>query len=63
MADDKSKAGARDRATVSADEPYEVEYFARKHGLKMDEARDLIAKHGGRREALDRAAEQLKRPR
>ncbi len=30
MADDKTGRGARDRATVSASEPYEVGYFARK---------------------------------
>ncbi|MBM0203977.1 DUF3606 domain-containing protein [Micromonospora sp. STR1s_5] len=33
MADDKSKRGARDRATVSAEEPYEVRYLAKKHGI------------------------------
>ena len=61
MADDKSDVGTRDRATVSAAEPYEVEYFAKKHGISMEQARDLIAKHGGKREALDAEAEKLGR--
>ena len=37
MADDKSKVGAADRRTVAADEPYEVSYFARRHGITTDE--------------------------
>ena len=59
MADDKSKQGEQDRSRVAANEPYEVEYFARKHGLHMDQARELIAKVGNNRAALDAAAEAL----
>jgi hypothetical protein len=61
MADDKSKQGAGDRSRVAADEPYEVEYFAKKHGITAQQARDLIKQHGNSREALDKAAEGLKR--
>ena len=32
MADDKTKQGQQDRSRVSGSEPYEVEYFASKHG-------------------------------
>ena len=60
MSDDLQNVGQRDRDRVSGDEPYEVEYFARKHGLTMDQARELIARVGSDRAALDRAAEQLK---
>jgi hypothetical protein len=60
MADDKSKVGDADRRTVAGDEPYEVEYFARKHGLSAQQARELISQHGNDRAALDTAAEQLK---
>jgi hypothetical protein len=60
MADDKTKVGGADRRTVAGDEPYEVEYFARKHGLHADQARDLIARIGNDRAKLDAAAEQLK---
>ena len=56
MSDDKSNRGAQDQSRVSADEPYEVEYFARKHGITQAQAREIIEKHGPSREACDRAA-------
>lgn len=59
MADDKSIIGGADRRQVAADEAYEVEYFARRHGITAQQARDLIAQHGNNREALDAAAEKL----
>jgi len=60
MADDKSKRGGADRRTVSAGEGYEVSYFARKHGMTTQQARDLIASIGNDRDKLNQAAEQLK---
>ena len=60
MADDKSKQGQKDRSRVAGDEPYEVEYFASKHGLSQAQARDLIAKVGNDRAKLDEAAEKIK---
>jgi hypothetical protein len=60
MADDKSKRGGSDRRRVAADEPYEVNYFARKHGITRDQAQRLIDKIGGNREKLNAAAEKLK---
>jgi hypothetical protein len=60
MADNKQDVGAQDRSRVSGSEPYEVDYFARKHGISAEQARELIAKHGNDRETLDAAAEQLK---
>jgi hypothetical protein len=60
MSDDKSNRGEPDRSRVSGSEPYEVRYFADKHGLSMDQAEDLIRQHGSDRETLDRAAEQLR---
>lgn len=60
MADDKSKRGGRDRATVSAEQPYEVGYFARKHGITRERAQKLIDKIGGDRAKLNREAEKLK---
>ncbi|WP_375457942.1 DUF3606 domain-containing protein [uncultured Enterovirga sp.] len=59
MADDKTKRGARDRATVAAEEPYEVRYFARKHGIAVEQAQGLIDKIGGNRAKLNEAAEKL----
>jgi hypothetical protein len=55
MTDDKTLRGAQDRARVSAEEPYEVEYFAQKHGISMDKARDIIKKHGPSRANCDAA--------
>jgi hypothetical protein len=60
MADDKTKQDGRDRSRVSGSEPYEVEYFAEKHGLNAQQARDLIAEHGNDREKLDAAAGKIK---
>ena len=59
MADNKSNRGARDRATVAAGETYEVDAFAKKHGLGREEAQALIARVGNNRAKLDAAvAEQ-----
>lgn len=60
MADDKTKQGEQDRSRVAGDEPYEVEYFASKHGLSQDQARDLIDRIGNDRDALDKAAQEMK---
>ena len=59
MADDKSNAGGRDRATVSGEQAYEVEHFAKRHGITPAQARDLIKQHGNNRSALDAAAAKL----
>jgi len=60
MADDKTHVGEPDRSRVSGSEDYEVRYFADQNGITMDQARDLIARHGNDREALNAAARQLK---
>ena len=59
MSDDPSKQG-QDRRTVAGAEDYEVRYFATKHGISTQQAKDLIAKLGNNREDLDAAASQLK---
>lgn len=61
MSDDKNKVGAQDRRTVAGREAYEVDYFARKHGIPAEQARELIDRHGNDRETLDREAGKLKR--
>ncbi|TPG42718.1 DUF3606 domain-containing protein [Sphingomonas koreensis] len=60
MADDKAQIGKPDRGRVAAGEDYEVAYFAQRHGISQDQARDLIERHGNDRAALDAAANQLK---
>jgi hypothetical protein len=42
MADDKSKRGGPDRRKVAGGEGYEVDYFARKHGITKEQAEGLI---------------------
>ena len=62
MPDSKSKRGTRDRARVSADETYEVDYFAERHGISRQEAQALIKRVGNDRAKLDAAvAEKAKR--
>jgi hypothetical protein len=61
MADDKKKRGAADRRTVSKEEGYEVSYFATKHGITRELARNLIDKIGNNRGELNKAAEKLRR--
>jgi hypothetical protein len=60
MSDDKSNHGAGDRSRVAGGEAYEVEYFAQKHGITPEQARNLIEQHGNDRATLDAAAEKLK---
>jgi hypothetical protein len=60
MADDKTKTGKPDRSRVAGGEGYEVGYFARKHGITTEQARELIERIGNDRASLDAAAEKLK---
>jgi hypothetical protein len=61
MADDKSKRGGQDRSRVAGGQQYEVAYFARKHGLSMEEARRIIAEAGPSRDKADALAERARR--
>ena len=60
MADNTSDRGNPDRSFIAGGQDYEVEHFARRHGITPDQARELIAEHGNSREALDAAAAKLK---
>ena len=57
MSDDKNKRGGADRRLVSAGQGYEIHYFAQKHGLSVQQARDMVRKVGNSRARLDTAAE------
>ena len=61
MADDKSKRGGADRRRVAANEPYEVGYFARKHGITREQAQKLIDRIGGDRDKLNAEAAKLRK--
>jgi hypothetical protein len=63
MSDDLSNRGSQDRARVSRSEPYEVGYIAEKHRITMDQARELIRKHGNNRAVLDAEAVKLRHAR
>ncbi len=60
MSDNKKKRGAGDRRKVAGDEGYEVNYFANKHGITREQARNLIKKVGNNRDKLNKAAEKLR---
>lgn len=60
MADSKSNRGGRDRSRVASGQGYELGYFARKHGISHDQARDLIGRIGNDRAKLNAAAQKLK---
>ena len=59
MADDRTKRGANDRSKVAGGEGYEVSYFAKKHNITAEQARDLIRQVGNDREKLNAAAVKL----
>jgi hypothetical protein len=63
MPDDKTKRGEPDRRKVAAEQDYEINYLAEKHGISRAEARDLLARFGTNREKLDEAARELKQAR
>lgn len=62
MLEPKDLLGGPERARLSADLPHKVAAFASRHGLSVDEARDIIERCAGRREDADAAAERHKRP-
>ena len=59
MADIKLKRGNPERRTGANNEPYEIEYFARKHDISREQARDLIRRIGNDRDKLNAAASKL----
>ncbi|MCB2059750.1 MAG: DUF3606 domain-containing protein [Novosphingobium sp.] len=60
MSDIKSKRSNGSCIRTYAGHGYEVTYFARKHGLTRQQARDLIRKVGHDRTKLNEAAMLLK---
>ena len=60
MADNPQQQDNRDRSRVSGSEDYEIRYFADENGISMEQARELISRHGNDRETLNREARKLK---
>ena len=52
----KSRSGIQRRRS---DEPYNVDYFARKHDISTEHARDLLRTLGRNRDKLNKAAAKL----
>ena len=52
-----------DPKLVASKQPYEVAYFASKHGLTADEARAILEKAGPSREKADELADAVKNKR
>jgi hypothetical protein len=59
MADKTTRGRKQDASRVAAGQGYEVNYFARKHGITAQQARDLIKEVGNDREKLNAAAGKL----
>jgi hypothetical protein len=59
MPDSKKRRGGSDRRKVAAGEPYEVGYFAKKHDITRDQARELMRQIGNDRDKLNEAASRL----
>lgn len=61
MTDDKSKTDNRDRNKVAVEEDYEVQHLAEKMDISVNQARELIKRHGHDRATLEREAKKLGR--
>jgi len=59
MAVTRSNRGSPDSRTIANNQPYEIEYFARKHDISREQARDLIRRIGNDRDKLNAAASKL----
>jgi len=60
MSDDKSNVGGQDRARVAGGQDYEVRDFAEANNISVEQAQQLIERHGNSREDLERAVQQMK---
>lgn len=58
MPDDKNIQDGRDRSKVAAEQQYELAYFAKKHGLTANQAREILHASGPDRARADRMAEE-----
>ena len=60
MPDDKNDTGAQDRSRVAGSQDYEVRHFAEANGISVEQAEQLIERHGNSREKLEQAVRQMK---
>ena len=62
MADDKNKRGSGHRRAAAVDQGYDLRYFASRHGITHQQARDLMSCIGNNRTKLNAAAEKIRKP-
>ena len=60
LADDKNEVGGQDRARVAGGQDYEVRHIAESNGISIEQAEQLIERHGNSREELEQAVRQMK---
>lgn len=60
MPDDPNKRENRDRSRAAGGEEHEVRHFAEQNSISVNQARELIRKHGNDREALEREARRMR---
>jgi hypothetical protein len=61
MADSKKCRGKADRSKVSASEPYEVRYFAKKNKVTPAMTKKLIRKYKGSRKRMEAAVKAMRK--
>jgi hypothetical protein len=60
MSDDKNNVGSQDRARVAGGQDYEVRHFAEANGISIEQAEQLIKRHGNSRDKLEAAVRQMR---
>jgi len=61
MSDNKSKRGKPDRARVAANEPYEIDYLAKKTDMPAALVRKIVEQVGPSRAAVEAKLEEMKK--
>ncbi len=61
MSDDPKKVGKPDRDRVSANEPYEVNYLAKKHDLPSELVQKIVQQVGPMRRDIEHKLETMKK--
>ena len=59
MEDQKTNRYCLDRTRLSADDDYEVKFFALQNNITPEQVRELIRLHGNNRTTLTKAAQAL----
>ncbi|WP_309083452.1 DUF3606 domain-containing protein [Chelativorans sp.] len=60
MGDDKTFTDAESRARVAGGDDYEVRHLAERHGIPLEQARDLLKRYGDDQPMLEREVQKLK---